>query len=126
MGKLVSSKLSLGRWGETLAAEYLEAKGYTILERNNRTPYGEIDLIAARDQPPVLLFVEVKTRRSRQFGPPEEAVNQRKLQHLRASVEFFLQEHPGIPGDPRIDVIAIQRYRSDQPPLITHFENVIS
>jgi putative endonuclease len=126
MGELVSGRILLGRWGEALAAEYLESKGYLIIARNLRTPYGEIDLIAIHEQPSVLLFIEVKTRRSKQFGPPEEAVNLRKLKHLRSSVEYYLQGHPEIAGDPRLDVIAIQRYQDDQPPAIVHFENVLS
>lgn len=69
----------LGRWGEDLAAEYLIERGYTILERNVRTRYGEIDLVAqlaeesiSLSDSPVTVFVEVKIRSTRSFGLPEE------------------------------------------------------
>jgi len=123
---MMNSRQSLGRWGENLAAEYLQAKGYSILDRNVRTPYGEIDLVAELDQPPTLVFIEVKTRRSSTFGLPEEAVNFRKQTHLLSSVEYYLQQRPEYPGATRLDVVAIQRYKPDQPPIITHFENAIS
>ena len=74
----------------------------------------------------MLIFVEVKTRKSTLFGAPEEAVNLRKLAHLRSAVEYYLQQHPDITADPRLDVIAIQCYQDEHPPVITHFENVLS
>jgi putative endonuclease len=125
------SRQVLGRWGENIAADYLSAKGYLILGRNVRTPYGEIDLIARlpgrgpmeRD---LLAFVEVKTRATGSFGYPEESVNPRKQAHLISSALYFIQENPELEGDWRIDVIAIQRLEPDQPPVITHFENAIS
>ena len=65
----------LARWGELKAAEDLGRKGYQVLERNLRTPYGEIDLVALQDE--CLLFIEVKTRSSQAFGYPEQAVDAR-------------------------------------------------
>jgi putative endonuclease len=130
-----TSKQALGRWGEARAAEYLIARGYAILERNARTPYGEIDLVARLDDPrssdprrpsPTTVFVEVKTRSSRTFGFPEESVTQRKQAHLLAAAQSYIQEHPQLEGDWRIDVIAIQRYPSKTEPTITHFENAIN
>jgi len=78
---------SLGRWGEALAADYLLKHGYSIIDRNARTPYGEIDLVARQmegglveisGEKWVTVFVEVKTRSSRSFGLPEESVNARR------------------------------------------------
>jgi len=122
----MNTRQSLGRWGEALAADYLRSLGYSILEQNVHTPYGEIDLIARLEQPQTLVFVEVKTRRSPQFGLPEDAVNLRKQTHLLSAINHYLQQHPELQGDPRVDVIAIQLYHADQPPVITHFENAIS
>lgn len=122
----MGNRQSLGRWGENLAAEYLQAQGYTILERNVHTPYGEIDLVAEQADPPTLVFVEVKARRSRQYGLPEEAVNSRKQVHLLSAVSYYLQQHPEFPGAIRLDVIAIQSYQPGTVPVITHFENAIS
>jgi putative endonuclease len=125
---------SLGRWGETLAAEYLLERGYTIIDRNARTPYGEIDLVARQTEGVnpgmsgekwVTVFVEVKTRTSRAFGFPEESVNARKQAHLLAAAQAYLQQHPELEGDWRIDVIAIQRYHPRQSPAIHHFENAL-
>ncbi|GAB4525917.1 MAG: YraN family protein [Anaerolineales bacterium] len=115
---------SVGRWGEARAAEYLSACGYHILGRNLRTPYGEIDLLA--QQGGQLVFVEVKTRTSRAFGNPEEAVTARKREHLLAAAQHYLQEHPALPADWRVDVIAIYRPESGLPPEVTHFENILT
>jgi putative endonuclease len=130
-----TARQALGRWGEARAAEYLAARGYAILERNARTPYGEIDLVVrveedarASDPPgptPITVFVEVKTRSSKTFGFPEESVTLRKQAHLLAAAQSYIQEHPELEGDWRIDVIAIQRDRSKARPVITHFENAI-
>jgi putative endonuclease len=116
-------KQSLGRWGEKVAAAHLAQKDYAILEMNTRTPYGEIDLIASKDG--VIVFVEVKTRTSATFGLPEESINQRKQAHILSSAEHYIQQHPEIESSWRIDVISIQRFGGNRPPLITHFENAV-
>ncbi len=112
----------LGRWGEDLAARHLQAQGYTILARNVRTPYGELDLVALQDA--VVVFVEVKTRTGDAFGLPEQAVDARKQAHLYAAALTYLAQHPDLPEDWRVDVIAIRRF-PDQPPEVVHFENVL-
>lgn len=126
---------ALGRWGEAQAAEYLIACGYAIVERNVRTPYGEIDLVARLEGAktaypgklaPTTVFVEVKTRSSKTFGFPEESVTPRKQAHLLAAAQSYIQEHPELDGDWRIDVIAIQRHPSKARPTITHFENAVN
>jgi putative endonuclease len=119
-----TTRQKLGRWGEDLAADYLATKGYTIVDRNARTPYGEIDLVAQREDEGdcVTIFVEVKTRSSTAFGLPEEAVNRRKQEHMLNSALHYLQEHPERGQHWRCDVIAIQRVRGGTPQ-ITLFEN---
>ena len=119
---------SVGRWGEELAAGYLRQRGYLILERNARTPYGEIDLVASRDElgGSCTVFVEVKTRRTGAFGLPEEALTARKRAHLLAAARAYLQAHPDLSDAWRIDVIAIRQMRIDETPEILHFENAIS
>lgn len=116
-------RVALGQWGEEMAASFLISKGYDILGRNIRTSYGEIDLIASKDQQ--LVFVEVKTRTSTQFGNPEDAVNDEKRAHMLASAQAYLQENPATELDWRIDVIAITKLSQNQPEII-HFENVIT
>ncbi|MFO7586232.1 MAG: YraN family protein [Anaerolineales bacterium] len=81
----------IGKWGEGAAAEYLTARGYQIVERNVRTPYGEIDLVARIDG--FTVFVEVKARTTRRFGLPEEALTKRKLRHMRAAAGHYAAEH---------------------------------
>ena len=115
--------IALGRWGESIASEYLLEKGYTIIERNHRTEYGEIDLIAEYDG--VIIFVEVKTRTGKKFGNPEEAITRQKTVHMIDSAQAFLQEHPQFAQEWRIDVIAIYQNKSSDSSEISHFENAV-
>lgn len=115
---------SVGHLGENKAADYLINHGYLILARNVRTPYGEIDLIAKRDM--VTVFVEVKTRTTNRFGPPEASITPKKREHMIASSQAYLQAHPELDGDWRLDVIAIKVDRDDKVTSLVHFENAIS
>jgi putative endonuclease len=100
------ARQGLGSRGETLAERYLRARGYLVLARNYRCPYGEIDLVC-RDGD-VLAFVEVKTRRGAAFGAPEEAVTPVKLAHIAQAGQQYLTEQ-GCPEQPwRVDVVAIE------------------
>ena len=119
----------LGRWGEKLAADFLIKQGYQIVARNVRTPYGELDLIAlqfSKNDPDEMttVFVEVKTRSSQTFGFPEESITASKQNHLISAALHYLQEHPNLDQDWRIDVIAIERYKN-RDPVIHHFENAL-
>jgi putative endonuclease len=115
---------SLGHLGESMAAAFLENKGYIILERNWRTPYGEIDLIVRQND--VIAFVEVKTRASSSLGPPEISITPRKEEHMRCAAEHYIQQHPELINDWRIDAVSIQFQTNHAPALIDHFENVIA
>jgi putative endonuclease len=77
----------IGTFGERIVADALAQRGFSILARNERTRFGEIDLIARKNRD--VLFVEVKTRRSRAFGYPEEAVTKLKRLHLSRSVALL-------------------------------------
>lgn len=112
----------LGQWGEKQAEAYLAEKGFQILFCNVRTAYGEIDLVCRHQDE--LVFVEVKTRSSTTYGHPEAAVTATKMSHLSHSVEIFLQEHPELTGDWRMDVVAILSKDQQTTPEIVHFENV--
>jgi putative endonuclease len=118
----VTTKQSLGRWGEDTAARFLESRGYTILERNHHTAHGEIDIIACKEAG--LVFVEVKTRTSHAFAYPEEAVTRRKQAHLLSAAEEYLQAHPQAGDTWQFDVIAIEKLPGGRPEIV-HFENVI-
>jgi putative endonuclease len=110
----------VGAWGENLATNYLIDKGYEILARNVRTEAGEIDLIARKDG--LLVFVEVKTRQGKQFGPPEEAITPVKQQRMADSAELWLAAHPEETGDWQLDVIAIYQPPGNAQPEILHLE----
>jgi len=74
----------------------------------------------------VLVFVEVKTRTGDLFGPPEVAVNRRKQEHMLASAQAYLQDHPELDLDWRVDVITVQVREGQEKPEFTHFENALS
>ncbi|HEY57677.1 MAG TPA: YraN family protein [Anaerolineae bacterium] len=112
-----------GRWGEKVAARYLAARGYRILARNVRTPYGELDLIA--QQGDEVVFVEVKTRTSLAFGWPEEGVTGRKLRHLAAAAQAWLGDHPNVGAVWRVDVIAVLVQPGRETVQIRHYEDVL-
>jgi putative endonuclease len=120
----MTSRQEIGRWGENVAAEYLKNRGYKILGRNIRTPYGELDLITQTSS--VTVFVEVKTRTGESYGLPEQSVDEKKQAHILNSARYYLQQNLGFEGDWRVDVIAIQG-RPDQPGVqIEWFENAIT
>lgn len=102
---MTQDRLTLGRRGEDAAAEYLLQQGMKIVERNLRTPVGEIDLIV-RDRH-TLAFVEVKTRRGSAFGSPGEAVGPHKQRQIIRTAKWYLNNHPHKKLQPRFDVIAI-------------------
>ena len=98
-------KRSKGNIGEDLAVRYLKSQGYKILDRNFHCRVGEIDIIAQENQ--TLVFVEVKTRWSKKFGEPQEAVTPWKLKSIIKTGQYFKLLHPKLSEDLRIDVVAI-------------------
>ena len=110
----------IGKWGEDAVAAYLAERGYEILVRNARTPYGEIDIIAKQDE--ITIFVEVKTLRSSKNFFPEQNVTARKQAHMLACAEHYASENAI--DHWQIDVIAVEG-KAGLEPKITHFENAI-
>jgi putative endonuclease len=104
--------LRTGKLGEELAAAYLEEAGYRILERNYRCPFGEIDIIAQEGD--TLVFVEVKSRRSENFGLPQLAVGPEKQRRISKISLYYLQGHRLDAPNVRFDVVAIL-LRSNNP-----------
>src|SRR5687767_13813196 len=82
----------VGRMGEELANKYLVDLGYEILERNWRYSRFELDVVALKED--TLHFIEVKTRKTTEFGLPEEAVDEIKISCLVEAGEEFLYQHP--------------------------------
>jgi putative endonuclease len=102
----VTDLRKLGAEGEDAAARFLQEQGYSILDRNFSTKHGEIDLIARDGN--TLVFVEVKLRRSAEFGRPEEAVTRSKvLQIGRAALDFIAKKRLS-EVHCRFDVIAVR------------------
>lgn len=96
---------ALGRSGEDLAADLYENLGYTVVERNFRCNAGELDVIAAKDR--LVVFCEVKTRRTDRWGEPSEAVDYRKQARLRRLGAIWLSERRPGPVDVRFDVVSV-------------------
>lgn len=97
--------IETGKSGENIAADYLEQKGFRIVERNYRAGRGEIDLIAWVNDD-LLVFIEVKTRSSDQFGGPEGAVTAKK-QDLLARTAGIYMESIGYEWAIRFDIVAV-------------------
>jgi putative endonuclease len=103
--KRPTARQQLGARGERLATEALAQAGYRIIQPDARLPSGQIDIVAEEGDD--LVFIEVKTRRSTNFGIPAEAVNAPKQRHLVAAALEYLAAH-GWPDRPwRIDVVSI-------------------
>jgi len=109
-----------GDKGEALAAEYLCKKGMKVLSKQHKTPFGEIDLICLDGDE--VVFVEVKSRKSRTFGYPEDSVTPEKIKHILASADHILQAKRWIDKPWRIDVIAIE-YK-ELNPHVSHFVGI--
>lgn len=81
-----------GTSGEKMAAGYFTSIGFTVLHTNWRHSHWEVDIIAHKNN--ILHFIEVKTRRTKKFGHPEEAVSKKKIQNLLNAAEEYLYQHP--------------------------------
>lgn len=103
---MLNADQTFGRRGEAAAARHLEEIGYRILARNYRTPAGEIDIVA-RDGD-VLVFVEVKARRSARFGPPKAAVDRRKQRKLARCAQHYLKRTGRTRQRARFDVASVR------------------
>jgi len=99
------NKQKKGTIGEDLAVDYLTKKGYRIRQRNYRFEHGEIDIVAEDGN--ALVFVEVKTRRSKEYGEPEDAVTPRKREKIRSTADGYLFENNIDDKECRFDVVAI-------------------
>ncbi len=99
------ARKKLGQRGEELTVAHLEERGYVVRERNWRCLAGEIDIVA--EEGGCLVFVEVRTRRGREYGSPEESVTPAKQAKLVEVAQTYLQEHRW-EGDWRIDVVAVE------------------
>jgi putative endonuclease len=114
--------LQTGGIGERIAQRYLEKNGYEILERNFKTKYAEIDLVAKYKNE--LIFVEVKTRRGEVFGAPEESLNKKKLRRLWMNAQGYINFKKWL-GHYRIDAVCIVLNPDNTVNRFNHYPNVI-
>ena len=121
-------RAGLGRLGERLAAAHLERLGYQVRERNHRSRYGEIDVVAERDT--WLVFVEVRTRRGVSFGDPIETLTPRKQARLRATALDYCrqlwEEGAAAELNWRIDLIAVRFDDRGRLIELEHVENAVT
>lgn len=116
-------KKSLGQIGEDVATEYLRKNGYKIIERNYKKPWGEIDVIAKKDN--TIFFFEVKTLQCFQGKPsflPEENVTKKKKANIKKTAQIYTKEK-NIFLDYQIDVIGIE-FNSKSKCRLRHTKNI--
>lgn len=100
------SNKEIGALGEAAAGSFLEEKGYQILQKNYSVYAGEIDIIAKKED--AVVFVEVKTRTTAQYGRPEESINTARVNRIRKVAQYFLKRYDHIQDhDIRFDIISI-------------------
>lgn len=118
---------SLGEWGERAAARFLRRRGFRLTARGYTNQIGEIDLIGidTRSDPRTVVFVEVKTRSSDQFGLPVEAVDLAKQQQISATALVYLKQHDLLECRVRFDVVGILRNGKHRP-RIRHYPDAFS
>jgi putative endonuclease len=112
------TRAEIGAMGEQLAVDHLQSIGLRVLTRNWRCRYGELDVIAADDTTRVVVFVEVKTRTSDQFGGVAQAVTPDKVRRLRRLAGLWLAGQDGSWAEVRIDVIGVRIGRQRTPEII--------
>ena len=113
--------LEKARRGENIARSYLQSRGYDIIEQNYRTRYGEIDLIAGHRG--ILVFIEVRSRQSEQFGSPEATINRNKINKLIRNARSYMSRKR-YDRSYRIDAVCIVLGEGKEPERINHYKNV--
>lgn len=118
----MADKKKIGAYGENRAADFLIRNGYKIIDRHFQTRTGEIDLIAKKNDQ--IVFVEVKTRTSRNFGLPEEAIDWRKRIKLLETARWYLAGNASGIENYRIDSVAVEINRAESKIKIRHCRNI--
>ncbi len=113
----------LGQAGERIATQFLEKQGYEVVDRNLRRAEGEIDLVAVKDD--VTAFIEVKLRTSRRMGAAVQQISAAKGARLRSLAEAYAADHPELPENLRIDLIAIELTVGGDVGQLNHIQSAI-
>ncbi len=112
-----------GILGEKLAKGFLKKRGYRILETNYRCPQGEIDIVAKHKD--FLVFIEVRTKTSLEFGSPEESITPAKKERMKAAAFHYRQVHNNLPLLWRIDVAAVELNQKGELSRVELIENAV-
>ncbi len=112
-----------GTHGECAARRYLEGRGYQVLDANYRCRWGEVEIVAERDD--TVVFVEVRTRKHLNYGTPQESLSRGKTTRLTATAESYLQEHQLEKAHWRIDLIAILLGDDGAVTRLQHIESAV-
>ncbi|MFH0739614.1 MAG: YraN family protein [bacterium] len=122
-----NQRQKIGQVGEDIAEDYLKKKGYKILDRNFKTKWGELDIVASHKK--AIIFVEVKTLRQAQGRPseflPEDEITFHKASQLQKMTQIYLSaKNLALDIDQQIDIIAIE-FNNINDYIIRHTENAI-
>ena len=117
------NRKATGALGEKLAREFLKKKGYRIRELNYKCKHGEIDIVAEKKG--YLIFVEVRTKTSKEFGSPEESMTQLKKEKLVNLGLSYINAHQNLPSSWRIDFVAVELDQAGKATRIELIENVV-
>ena len=113
----------VGILGEKIAKDFLKKHGYHVWETNYRCSEGEIDIVANHKDS--LVFIEVRTKKSLEFGGPEESITPTKMERLRTVAAHYQQTHNNLPPSWRIDVVAVEIDQKGKPLRIELIENAV-
>ena len=117
---MADDRQALGRGAEAIAAAFLARAGLEIVDRNHRTPRGEVDLVCR--EAGLLVFVEVRARSSDALGDPAETVDRRKARRVTAAAADWALAHGGLEQSARFDVVSVV-VEPGAPPRVTHYRD---
>lgn len=120
---MIMKRRDTGILGEKLARDFLKKRGYRILETNYRCPHGEMDIVARCKD--FLAFIEVRTKKSLEFGTPEESITAAKKERMKAIAAHYWQTHDNLPQLWRIDVVAVELDEGNKPSRIEIIESAV-
>lgn len=115
---------SVGAFGERIASNYLAKNGCKIIDKNIKTSYKELDLIA-KDNKDVLIFIEVKTRVGQSLGKAEDMLSRRKLYNFKHAAMIYMSRRKPQFSNLRFDFVAIDIDRLKKTAKIKHFKDII-
>lgn len=119
----MSHNQQIGKFGETLAKNYLIRHGYKVIDSNVKLSYQELDIIARKHD--LTIFIEVKTRVSQFYGPAEDAFGFTKSGRFKRGIEMFMKNNKISADNIRADLIAVDIDRAKKTARIKHFKDII-